>query len=594
MNIRIVLFLCVFLTLGLFMGSGFAQQADESDPRDAGGEITAETERSATPHLDEMPPYSEPAEKVTIKVDIGRVRAEPSMDAGIKFRLKKGAPAAIVETREDWYLIEISDGRRGWAHKDLFSVSPAATDTADTTPTPKSAMDDPEEPEETDPTPGDRKAGIVIPSADSGLMSLNFREIDIRALISALAVKQQLNIVMAKEVSGKVSVHLYQVTLEEALDAITLAGGFGYHHYGGLYYVFKPQKDRDPEHDIIEMRVFKLNFVEVEKVQEILDDIPGMRKIKIHEPSKTLIVRDTPENIEKVETLLTYWDTVPRQVMIEAKILDVKLTDDMTLGVDWNQLLGEAALGTGGFSRAVLPTAPGTNPVPPTGAGVFGNVITGVGTAYQFAAAIDALQEKTEVNTLSTPKILAIHGKKARVQVGGKQGYRVSSTSLGVLTESIEFIDTGTILEITPYINEEGSVLLNVKPSISTASISPGGIPVVSETTVTTWMLAQSGQTVFIGGLIQELKTRKKEMIPCLGDIPGLGALFGRTSSGFGKFEMIVLITPQILKTDLTEQSRESRERVEKTEEMYQRDSERPIKRHFEIFDPKEAPDTAE
>ncbi|MFC1516352.1 SH3 domain-containing protein [Thermodesulfobacteriota bacterium] len=584
MNIRIVLFLCVFVTLGLFVGQGLAQEADRSDPQGAGEDITAEKEGSSTIPLDEMPPYRETADKLTIKVDIGRVRAEPSLDAGIKFRLKKGARVSPVETREDWYLIEVSDGRSGWAHKNLFSDF---RKTAKTVPAPKSAMDEPAVPAKTDPTSDTQTPGIVIPSMDSDLISLNFREIDIRALISALAMKQEINIVMAKDVSGKISVHLYQVTLDEALDAITLAGGFGYHYYGDLYYVYKPQKSRDPEQDLIEMRVFKLNFVEVEKVQEILDDIPGMRKIKIHEPSKTLIARDTPENIQKIETLLTYWDTVPRQVMIEAKILDVKLTDDMTLGVDWNQLLGEAALGTGGFSRAVLPTAPGTNPVPATGAGVFGNLITGVGTAYQFTAAIDALQEKTEVNTLSTPKILAIHGKKARVQVGGKQGYRVSSTSLGVLTESIEFIDTGTILEITPYINEEGSVLLNVKPSISTASITTGGIPVVSETTVTTWMLAQSGQTVFIGGLIQELKTRKKEMIPCLGDIPGIGAIFGRTASGFGKFEMVVLITPQIIETDIAEQSRESRERVEKTEEMYKRDSAHPIKRHFEIFDPK-------
>lgn len=582
MKIRIVLFSCVFVTLGLFVGQGLAQQADRSGTQDVGEKIASGKEASATIPLDEMPPYRETAEKLTVKVEIGRIRAEPSLDAEIKFRLKQGAPVSVLETRGHWYLIEVSDGRRGWASKVLFSDSRKS---AQTVPAPKTSMDEKEKPPESAPVPDTQKTGIIIPSPDSDLISLNFREIDIRALISALAMKQEINIVMAKDVSGKISVHLYQVTLDEALDAITLAGGFEYHRYADLYYVYKPKQDRDPEHDRIEMRVFKLNYVEVEKIQEILDDIPDMRKIKIHEPSKTLILKDTPENIEKVETLLTYWDTVPKQVMIEAKILDVKLTDDMTLGVDWNKLLGDVTLGTGGFSRAVLPTAPGTNPVPSEGAGIFGNLITGVGTTHQFAAAIDALQEKTEVNTLSTPKILAIHGRKARVQVGGKQGYRVSSTSLGVLTESIEFIDTGTILEITPYINEEGSVLLNVKPSISTVSIETGGIPVVSETTVTTWMLAQSGETVFIGGLIQDLKTRKKEMIPCFGDIPGVGAIFGRTTSGFGKFEMVVLITPQIIETDIMEQSRESRERVEKTEEMYERDSARPIRRHFEMFD---------
>ncbi|NQT68337.1 MAG: hypothetical protein HQ552_02020 [Desulfobacteraceae bacterium] len=422
--------------------------------------------------------------------------------------------------------------------------------------------------------------GILIPPAENDLLSLNFREIDVRGLISALAMQREINVVMSKDVSGKVSVHLYKVTLEEALVAITMAGGFAYQKYGGLYYIYKPAKVKDPQQDKLKMWVYKLKYIKVEKVQEILQAFPEMGLIKIHEPSKTIIVQDVPENIEKLEALISHLDAAPKQVLIEAKILEITLTDDMLLGVNWTKLLGDVSLGTQGFSRAVIPT---TGPISPvgTGTGVFGNVITATGTTKQFAAAVDALQTITKVNTLSTPKILAIHGEKARVQVGGQQGYRVTTTINTVTTETIEFIDTGTILEITPYINEEGFILLNVHPNISTAEIQLGGIPVTKTTEVTTWLLAKDGETAFIGGLIQDIKTREKSMIPCLGSIPTLGVLFGKTYNKINKTELVILITTQIVDTEEKQENRETRDRIRDMEEKIKKDVKNPHKDFF-------------
>jgi len=421
--------------------------------------------------------------------------------------------------------------------------------------------------------------GIVIPAPDSDLMSLNFREIDIRELISALAIKHEINVAMSNEVSGKVSIHLYQVTFDEALAAITLAGGFTYQKHGDLYYVFKPQKSSAPQPEHQKMWVYKLKYVGVEKVQEVLDAFPGMSLIKIHEPSKTVIVQDTPENIAKVETLITYLDAAPKQVMIEAKILEVTLKDDMSLGVNWEKILGDVRLGTVAFSNAKIPTTASDYSVPAMG--VFGNIITGTGSRHQFAAAIDALQTKTKVNTLSAPKILAIHGKKARVQVGGQQGYRVTTANQGISTETIEFIDTGTILEITPYISDEGSILLNVQPSIRSATIELG-IPVVNATDVSTWLLAKDGETVFIGGLIRDTKTQTRNQVPILGSIPIIGWLFGKSADGIGKSELVVLITSQIVHTEANQMNREAQEKIRKKEENFKKDLERL---HKDILD---------
>ncbi len=379
-----------------------------------------------------------------------------------------------------------------------------------------------------------------------GRLSLNFFEVDIREVLSAIAMEREINIAMAPSVSGKISVHLFRVTLAQALDTVARAGGVRYRKQGNVYNVYKPKEADDLETKGLEMRIFQLKYADLDKVQGILESIPSFKMVKIHEPTKTIIVEDTPETIRKIEKIVRHWDVRPKQVMIEAKILEVTLTDDMSLGVNWEQLLGNVSLGTGGFSTANIPTTGPISPIPDTGMGGFGNLITGAGTQNQFTAALDALQSKTKVNTLSTPKILAIHGKPARVQVGGQQGYKVTTTNLGVATETIEFIDTGTILEITPYICEKDEVMLDIRPTINSAVIE-GGVPVVNSTLVSTSLLARDGDTVFIGGLIQDTKTKTREGVPYFSDLPGLGVLFGRRTRNNRKSELIVLITPKIV-----------------------------------------------
>ncbi len=414
--------------------------------------------------------------------------------------------------------------------------------------------------------PTEKRQGGIHRSSKENLLTLNFYQGDIREILSGLAMQQKINIVTAQDVSGKVSVHLYQVTFNKALYAICQAGGFSYQKQANVYYVFKPKTAVEPQAERLKMRIFKLEYADLDKIQEVLSAIPGIRMVKIHEPSKTIVVEDTPENIEKIETLIRFWDIQPKQVMIEAKILEILLTDDMALGVNWEQMLGDVRIGTGGFSRAVPPSAgSGVSPVPGESAGIFSNIIIGAGTRYQFTAALDALQAKTKINTLSTPKILAINGKPAKVQVGGKQGYAVTTVNQGISTESIEFIDTGTILEITPYIDHKNNILLEVKPSLNSAEIQQG-IPVVRSTNVTTWMLAKNGETVFIGGLIENTGTETQSSVPCLGDIPGLSWLFGRFSKGAEKTELIVLITPQILENGVPK-GRENQENIDKIKE---------------------------
>lgn len=394
--------------------------------------------------------------------------------------------------------------------------------------------------------------------------SYNYLDLDIRQALSALAQDQEVNVVMSSEVAGKISVHLNQVTLEEAIRSIALAGGLTYRKEGGHFYVYKPKLIADPQAERLQIRVFRMKFAAIDKVQEIISAFPGMRTVRLHEPTKTVIVEDTPENIAKIETLLRSWDLAPLQVLIEAKIMQVTLTDDMSMGVEWQKVFGNLTYGTTGF---VVP-----------GAGLTANLLTAAGTRDQFTAAIQALQAKTQVNTLSTPKILALHGKPSRVQVGGRQGYKTSTVTLGVVTEAVSFLDTGTILDITPYIDDSGNVLLDVKPQINSVTFDATGTPNQKTTTVSTSMMAKSGQTIFIGGLIEDTKIVRHDSVPCLGGIPGLGLLFGQMRDGINKSELIVLITPQII--DLEARSDEAIEKTHRLEESLKNEP-LPLKRRL-------------
>ena len=417
------------------------------------------------------------------------------------------------------------------------------------------------------------------------LINLSLIDTDIRDALSALAMEQEINIATAKEVTGKISVHLYQVTLEEALHAITLAGGFAHHKYGDVYYVYKSTVPQDPEIDRLQTRIFKLKYADIDKVKELLSTLPGIRTIKFHEPSKTIFVEDTPETIKKIQTIIANCDTVPKEVMIEAKILEINLTDDMSLGVDWAAVLGDANVSTSSFSNAVLPQVvpkgESVSPVPEEGTGLFFNILTGSGSRV-FAAAIDALQQKTKVSTLSTPKVLAIHGQPAKVQVGGQQGYTVTTTNLGVSTQTVQFIDTGIVLEIVPFIGDDGNVLLNVKPSVTSAQLEEG-IPVTRTAFVETWLLAKSGETVLIGGLIQDNLTKTRNEVPCLGNIPVLGILFGQRGRTTDKVELVLLITPQII--DMKTKSLGEVEAIMKTKNAEDNLKKEPLPPYRQIFE---------
>jgi type II secretory pathway component GspD/PulD (secretin) len=157
---------------------------------------------------------------------------------------------------------------------------------------------------------------------------------------------------------------------------------------------------------------------------------------------------------------------------------------------------------------------------------------------------------------------------------------------LGVSTESVQFIDTGILLEIIPYIGDDGNVLLNVKPSITSAQLDEG-IPVTRTTLVETWLLARSGETVLIGGLIQDSVTRTRSEVPCLGNIPLLGLVFGRRGKSVEKVELVILITPRVVDRDRRSLAEwEAVNKIKKAEEKMKKEPFAPHRQMIEFAAP--------
>ncbi len=369
-----------------------------------------------------------------------------------------------------------------------------------------------------------------------GKITLNLRDVDLAEAMEMLSTKEHVNILLADNVKGKVSVNLYDVGLAQAINAIAAAAGYAVEIRNGVYFIIDRQEVGKfaAGNGLTQLRTFQVQYSDPEAVKNILEQqLSAYGKITLLPERKLIVVQDTPPFLNKVAGLLRDLDRRPKQVLIEAKILEVTLNDNETFGIDWSKLFqqdtGDGSYGVRGLSN-------------PTGAGVFFNLVT-----PNIDVILNGLRSRDRLRTLSTPKLLALEGKEAEAIIGDRTGYNVTTTIDNVTTTSVQFLETGVILKVTPFIDSDGKVLLDIHPEVSNFSVSSDGIPSQKTTEVTTTMLVDSGQTVFIGGLIKRTRQEKRESVPLLGDIPLLKSLFSNRSTNSVNTELVVLISPYII-----------------------------------------------
>lgn len=266
----------------------------------------------------------------------------------------------------------------------------------------------------------------------------------------------------------------------------------------------------------------------------------GEVRVVADKENNALLIVATSAGYEKIESALKKLDVAPRQVLIEVTIAEVTLKDELQYGVEWlftngPRRSGKLDLGTAGLNAIV----PG-----------FSYAITST-AGDTIKAVLNMLASDNKLNILSSPHIMVADNQTAKIQVGDSVPTAGPQTvaSTGVVVSSVQYLDTGVILSVTPHINAGGLVNLDINQEVSTASsTTTSGLnsPTISKRSAKTMVTVQSGETMVLGGLISENSSVGSSGLPFLSTIPIVGGLFGTQSRNNTKTELVVLITPRV------------------------------------------------
>jgi type IV pilus assembly protein PilQ len=441
--------------------------------------------------------------------------------------------------------------------------------------------------------------------------NIQVQDTELVKVLEMLALQSERNIIPSRNVASVVSVNLFDVTFSEALDAILTPNGFGFEETpnGKFIYVYtaeelerKQQKER-----ITEARMFELEHLSASDASEFakplisdrgrlsfIGDVEGGierdfsnmgRDDWAH--SALLVVNDYPENLAKIAELLNEIDTPPKQVVIDATIASVLVTEDDAFGVDFSvigsldytSLLNPLSAVTdmlrgslepeGNYNNVAVPVYEGTSQavgVSSTAGNVKdgkGNFKVGVmmGDAGVFLRALDEVQDTM---ILARPRLMALNRQRAQVLVGERVAYLSTTSTDTTTTQTVQYLDTGVKLMFRPFISNDGSIRMELYPSVSNAKrtqITAGAeailVPDEFTNEITTNVRVRDGETLVLGGLFKEENQIINSQVPFLGDVPILGAAFSGYDNTIQRKEIIFLITPTIVHDDLVKRSGE-------------------------------------
>ncbi len=289
------------------------------------------------------------------------------------------------------------------------------------------------------------------------------------------------------------------------------------------------------------METVLLKFLTADKeLKETLEKmVTEFGAVSIDVNTNSMVICDSRESLDQIVSQLRKIDRTPKQVLVEVVILDVTLSDDTEIGVNWANLF--SASHTFDYSQQLS------------------NLTTG-GTLTimnnDISATVKALQKVRNVEILASPRVLVVSGQEATIETVEEIPYEEISESTGGAAEngitSTEFKDAGISLKVKPIITDEGKILMHVRPNQSVDTGVPGldsRVPIVNRRGVDTTLLLNDGQLVVIGGLRRKDTKLSQDKIPLLGDLPLIGFLFSSDKVVITETELVILISPHIYDT---------------------------------------------
>ncbi len=450
-------------------------------------------------------------------------------------------------------------------------------------------------------------------------ISLDLRGIELSEAFKFLAKKGDLNIVTSNGVTGRITLLLNNVTIQDIIDVILLTNKLALYEDKGIITIMTESEYQalygEKYNDRRAVKIIELTYADAKKVGTILsnlksdigkivideasgkiilidipekikemeqtakkfyistvnrviptvtetfelnnakvDDIksqisdaltPKIGSLRTDSRTNKLVVTDLPHNMKMIRSLIKAFDDRPREVFIEAKIIEVTLDDTFHFGVDWRAL----------FSKLHNLTIDHNFPSSYTGSTKL-DITFGTFASDDYELALDLIRSVGKTRIISSPHIAVVNGEEAKFMVGSREAYVTTSTTTGDVTtttaESVQFIDVGVDLYVTPTISADGYVKMQIKPEVSSVrdwlETSEGNkIPIVDTSNVETEVLIKDGRTLIMAGLIKETNQATRNRVPLLGDIPIAGFLFGTTNTEKKLEELVIFLTPHII-----------------------------------------------
>lgn len=394
------------------------------------------------------------------------------------------------------------------------------------------------------------------------IVDLDFKDADIKDVARAFSRISQTNIIVSDEVKAKVTLRIQSEDWREALYMVLGAYNITMLEKDNYIIITTVERRRlTEESGDLETRVFGLNFVNVADIQKtLLSMLTSRGRIETDARTNSLVVTDIPERVNKIKEVALELDTKTPQVIIEAMMLTVKLTDDEQLGIDWTLThktrperiidqdfnLGKAGGLDLKYGKTILPWA-------------------------NLTALLEYWQEEKRVNILANPRVLTLDNLTATIDLTEQVPYtqQVTSTDSASSVSSVQFKDVTISLYVKPHITKDKYIFMNIKTEQSNKSgdtSSTPSQPIIDSRKAETNVMVRDGETIVIGGLRKKEDSTTVAKLPILGDIPWVGNWFKKTIKAKADTELIIFVTPHIVgDSELTE---DEISRLGKAEEM--------------------------
>jgi len=414
-------------------------------------------------------------------------------------------------------------------------------------------------------------------------LSLNFQDIEVRSVLQLIADFTGLNLVASDTVGGSITLRLQNVPWDQALDLILKTKGLDKRQIGNVLLVApadeiaaREKLELETNKQIAELAPVRLDIIQVNYakaadivglIQEDEELISDRGFVSSDVRTNTISVRETAEKLDEIRRLVSTWDVPVRQVSIEARIVRAQTNVAENLGVRWGgaayDISGDNIFSVGGGLDGVQDArdsaaTPGSFQTSFPGALAVDLGVSGDG-ASSFAIGwgsddflvdleLSALESDGQAEVVSQPRVVTADRQTASIKSGEEIPYQEASSSGAT---SVSFKEAVLSLEVTPQITPDDKIIMDLVVNQDSRGEVTAGIPSINTNEVTTQVLVGNGETVVLGGIFQSEVATQTTKTPFLGDIPYLGRIFKRTEHIDERSELLIFITPKIIKNDL-------------------------------------------